>query len=164
MNIDRRHLPAALLTFVGLVAATASGIANALPLFKRRADQLVIPIAGTLTTATEDISLKGTARIRSTEFSDPDFNGPPGAILFIDFLNVVGAGLTSKTRFFAHGENRVVRELRPTDVVELTFLITPVNAKATVAAIPVLATFQLTFNVDQGQLTAATGSFSTPDF
>ncbi|MDH4871957.1 hypothetical protein [Pseudomonas sp. BN515] len=164
MNIDRRHLPATLLTLAGLVAATASGIANALPLFTRRADQLLIPITGTVTTATEDISLKGIARIRSTEFSDADFNGPPGAVLFIDFVNVVGDGMTSKTRFFAHGENRVVRELRATDVVELNFLITPVNAKATATSIPVLATFQLTFNVDQGQLIAATGTFSTPDF
>ncbi|UCO95949.1 hypothetical protein LF844_14720 [Metapseudomonas lalkuanensis] len=164
MNIDRRYLPAALLTFAGLVAATTSHLARAVPLFTRRVDQLVVPIAGTLTTASEDINLSGAARIRSTEFSDPDFKGPPGAILFIDFVNVVGVGLTSKTRFFAHGEQQVVRELRPTDVVELTFLITPVNARATAEAIPVLATFQLTFNVDQGQLTAATGSFSTPDF
>ncbi|MBD2840554.1 hypothetical protein ID144_26265 [Pseudomonas sp. JM0905a] len=164
MNIDRRHLPAALLTFAGLLAATASGIAKALPLFTRRADQLMVPIAGTLTTATEDINLSGIARIRSTEFSDADFNGPPGAILHIDFVNVVGAGMSSKTRFFAHGEHQVVRELRTTDVVELTFLITPVGARATTVAIPVLATFQLTFNVDQGQLTAATGSFSTPAF
>ncbi|WP_044872349.1 hypothetical protein [Pseudomonas sp. LFM046] len=162
MNIARRHLPTVLLTLAGLAAATASDIARAVPLFPRRADQLIVPIAGTLTTPTEDINIKGQARIRSTSFSDPDFNGAAGVLLVIDFLNVLGVGATSGTRFLAHGENQVVRELRPTDVVELTFPMTPVGARPTVAAISVLATFQLTFDVDSGQMTAATASFSTP--
>jgi hypothetical protein len=164
MNIARRHLPTALLTLAGLAAAAASDIARAVPLFQRRADQMVISITGTLAAPTEDISLSGQARIRSTSFSDPDFNGAPGVLLAIDFLNVQGVGAISRTRFFAHGENQVIRELRPTDVVELTFPITPVNVRTTETAIPVLATFQLTFDVDQGQLKSATGSFSTPDF
>ncbi|MCO6057832.1 hypothetical protein NG726_14280 [Pseudomonas sp. MOB-449] len=162
MNIVRRQIPAALLTLAGLVAALVSRAAAALPVFQRRADQLIVPIAGTLETPVEDISLKGMARIRSTSFSDPDLNGAPGVILLIDFLNVLGEGLTSHTRFIAHGENRVVRVLRETDEVELTFPITPVNANATITARPVLATFELEFNVDQGQLMAASASFSTP--
>ncbi|AOE85393.1 hypothetical protein [Pseudomonas sp. TCU-HL1] len=163
MNIARRQIPAALLTFAGLVAALVSRSAAALPVFQRRADQLIVSIDGTLETPAEDISLKGMARIRSTSFSDPDLNGAPGVILLIDFLNVLGVGLTSRTRFFAHGENRVVRVLRQTDEVELTFPITPVNAKATITALPVLATFELEFDIDQGQLTAASAFFSTPE-
>lgn len=161
MNIARRHLPLALLGLAGLVAGAVSTRAWGLILFARRADQLLVRIAGTLSTETEDISLKGIARIKSTSFSDPDLAGPPGVSLLIDLINVVGVGLKSNTRYFAHGENRVVRELRDTDLVELTFPITPLNVSPTSAAIPVLAIFQLTFDVDQGQLTTATASFST---
>ncbi|MFZ6050185.1 hypothetical protein ACFW0H_29200 [Pseudomonas sp. CR3202] len=164
MNIARRSLPTTLLAFVALVIGLVSRRAAAAPVFQRRPDQRVIPIAGTLTTATEDISLTGQARINATTFSDPDLGDEPGVTLLIDFLNVIGVGLTTGTRYVAHGENRVVRVLRPSDVVELTFLLTPVNVSSTSVAIPVLATFQLTFNVDQGQLIAASASFSTPSF
>ncbi|MFU4581444.1 hypothetical protein ACM71K_30475 [Pseudomonas aeruginosa] len=164
MNIARRSLPTTLLAFAGLVIGLVSSRAAAVPLFQRRPDQRIVPIVGTLTTATEDIALKGQARIKATTFSDPDLGGDPGVTLLIDFLNVIGVGLTTRSRYFAHGQNRVVRVLRDRDVVELTFPITPLNVSAIRTAIPVLATFTLTFNVDQGQLLTATASFSTPAF
>ncbi len=164
MNITLRRIPPALLAFAGILASLVSSSAAADPRFSRRADTLVVPIAGTLEGETEDIALKGQARINSTSFSDPDLGGAPGVILLIDLLSVVGVGLQSRTRYFAHGENRVVRELRSTDLVELTFPITPVNGDPTKTALPVLASFQLTFDVDQGQLRAASARFSTPSF
>lgn len=164
MNITHGRIPPSLLAFVGLLASVISSSAAAVPIFQRRAAVMTVPIAGILTGKTEDISLNGVARINSTTFSDPDLGGQPGVVLLIDFLNVTGIGLQTRTRYFAHGENRVVRELRPTDVVEVVFPISPGNAARTKATESVLATFQLTFDVDQGQLKAATASFSTPTF
>ncbi|AYC32052.1 hypothetical protein D3880_06500 [Pseudomonas cavernae] len=164
MNIAQRRILPALLAFVGLLASLVSSGAAAVPLFSRRAAQLIVPIAGTLAGETEDIALKGRARINSTTFSDPDLGGEPGVVLLIDLIAVIGVGLQSRTRYFAHGENRVVRALRSTDLVELTFPITPVNVSAIKTAMPVLASFQLSFDVDQGQLLAASASFSSPSF
>ncbi|MCY1278608.1 hypothetical protein D9M68_366000 [compost metagenome] len=162
MNIARRQIPLFLLGFGGLLASAVSGSSAALTLFPRRPAQLIVPIAGTLVGETEDIVLKGLARINSTTFSDPDLDGPPGVILLIDLIAVVGIGLKSRTTYFAHGENRVVRELRSTDLVELTFPITPLNASATRTAVPVLASFQLSFDVNQGVLRKAKASLSSP--
>lgn len=164
MNIARRRIPAALLAFAGLLTSVVSGSTTTRPLFSRRAAQRIVPIAGTLVGETEDIDLKGLARINSTTFSDPDLGGPPGVVLLIDFIAVIGVGRKSHTAYFAHGENRVVRELRATDLVELTFPITPLKVSAIKTAVPVLASFQLTFDIDQGQLRAATASLSTPTF
>lgn len=165
MNIARRRIPAALLAFAGLLTSVVSGSTTARPrFFPRRAAQRIVPIVGTLVGETEDIDLKGLARINSTTFSDPDLGGPPGVVLLIDFIAVIGVGRKSHTAYFAHGENRVVRELRATDLVELTFPITPLKASAIKTAVPVLASFQLTFDIDQGQLRAATASLSTPTF
>lgn len=164
MNIARRHFPSALLGAASLLAIAASGTATALTLFPRRAAQTLVPIAGTLSTDLDEIPLRGVARINSTTFSDPDLGGPPGVILLIDFIAVVGISRKTRTTYFAHGENRIVRELRSTDLVEVTFAITPLNVSATKTALPVLATFQLSFNVDQGQLLKATATLSTPTF
>ncbi|WP_044871741.1 hypothetical protein [Pseudomonas sp. LFM046] len=162
MNILHGRVPPALLAFFGLFAILQSSTAAAVPVFARRAALRTIPIAGVLAGQSEDIDLKGMARINSTTFSDPDLGGAPGVELFIDFLNVVGVGRSSGTRYFAHGENNVVRELRPTDVVELIFPIAPVNAGTLASTESVLAIFQLTFNVDTGQLLTAAASLSTP--
>ncbi|BAN48856.1 hypothetical protein [Metapseudomonas resinovorans] len=164
MNIARRQLPSALLACAGFVAVAASGAATALTLFPRRAAQLLVPIAGTLSTDLDDIPLKGVARINSTTFSDPDLGGPPGVILMIDFVAVVGISRKTRTAYFAHGENRVVRELRSSDQLELTFPITPLNASATKVALPVQANFQLAFDVGNGVLLSATATLSNPTF
>ncbi|MDH4567386.1 hypothetical protein E8E95_11915 [Pseudomonas sp. BN414] len=164
MNVARRHFPSALLGAASLLAIAASGTATALTLFPRRAAQLLVPIAGTLSTPLDEIPLKGVARINSTTFSDPDLAGPPGVILLIDFIAVVGISRKTRTAYFAHGENRVVRELRSTDLVELTFPITPLNVSAISNALPVLATFQLSFDVDRGVLLSAKADLSTPTF
>ncbi|RJG12368.1 hypothetical protein D3879_03475 [Pseudomonas cavernicola] len=164
MNTGHPRFTSALLALAGIVGSLIWESASAAPSPARQTSQLIVPIEGTLDGATENIALKGQARIRSTMFTDPDFDGPPGVILSIDFLNVIGVGQSTGARYFAHGENTVVRPLRPSDLVELTFPITPVNANATESARPVLASFTLTFDVDNGQLRAAIANFSTPSF
>ncbi|WP_044872954.1 hypothetical protein [Pseudomonas sp. LFM046] len=168
MNIKHGRFPPALLAFAGLVAVLESSSAassrSSTNAFQRRTDVKTVPIAGTLAGKTEDIDINGTARIISTAFTDDDPGALPGVFLLIDIIEATGVGQQSGTLYLVHGENQVLRLLVATDVVELTFPISPANAKKSSATETVLATFQLTFDVDSGQLTAATASFSTPGF
>lgn len=150
-------------TLASLLARSASAAPPApQPTFSRQTTQLIVPIQGTLEGAPEDIALNGRARIRSTAFTDPDLGDPPGVILAIDFLNVIGVGQATGSRYFAHGENIVVRALRASDLVELTFPLSPVGARETEAARSVLASFSLSFDLNDGTLKAAIASFSSP--
>jgi hypothetical protein len=162
MNIMHGRFPPALLAFAGMLAVLESSSAASRRRFERRTDVKTLPIAGTLAGRTEDIDINGTARIIATAFIDDDPGAPPGVFLLIDFVTATGVGQQSGTLYVVHGENQVLRLLRQTDIVELTFPITPVGARKSAATESVLATFQLTFRVDQGQLTAASASFSTP--
>ncbi|MBD2840008.1 hypothetical protein ID144_23470 [Pseudomonas sp. JM0905a] len=162
MNILHGRIAPALLAFAGLVAVLESSSAASSRSFERRTDVRTVPIAGTLAGKTEDIDIKGVARVISTAFVDDDPGAPPGVFLLIDFIEATGVGQQSGTLFLVHGENQVLRLLIPTDVVELTFPISPANARKSAATESVLATFQLTYNVGQGQLIAASASFSTP--
>ncbi|MCO6059854.1 hypothetical protein NG726_24735 [Pseudomonas sp. MOB-449] len=163
MNIARRRIPAALLTLTGLFAGAFAHKTIAQSVARRREIVVKVPIAGTLTTPTEDIRLKGEARINSSSFSDSELDEPPGVVLLIDLRSVEGIGAISQARYRTEGQSRFLRELRPTDLLELTFVLAPQKTDATSSVVSVRAIFELTFNVDQGQLLAATASFSTPE-
>lgn len=167
MKLRHARLTVPLLALAGTLASLFARSASAappapLPTFSRQTTQLIVPIQGTLGGGAEDIVLLGRARIRSTTFTDADLGDPPGVILAVDFLNVIGVGQATGTRYFAHGENIVVRPLRASDLVELTFPISPLGARETETARPVLASFSLTFDLNDGKLKAATASFSSP--
>ncbi|MFZ6049320.1 hypothetical protein ACFW0H_24760 [Pseudomonas sp. CR3202] len=164
MNITHGKIPPALVAFVGLLASLVSSSAATSPLFQRRTDVRTTPIAGTLAGKTEDIDLSGLARINATAFTDDDPGSPAGVFLLVDLQEVTGVGQQTGTRYLAHGQNQVLRELQQVTVVELVFPVSPENASKTEATEAVLATFQLTFDVAQGQLKDATASFSTPVF
>lgn len=167
MKLRHARLTVPIVALVGAVASLISRSASAgppapQPTFSRQISQLIVPIQGTLAGAPEDIALNGHARIRSTAFTDPDLGDPPGVILTIDFLNVIGVGQSTGSRYFAHGENIVVRVLRASDLVALTFPLSPVGARETEAARSVLASFSLTFDLNSGSLQGALASFSSP--
>lgn len=169
MKVRHARLIVPAVALAGAVASLLSRSAAATPAapqagFTRQTTQLIVPIQGTLGGAAEDIALLGRARIRSTTFTDADFGEPPGVILAIDLLNVIGVGQSTGTRYFAHGENIVVRPLRASDLVELTFPISPLGTRETESARPVLASFSLTFDLDDGKLQGALARFSSPAF
>ncbi|WPC06104.1 hypothetical protein SBP02_04950 [Pseudomonas benzenivorans] len=169
MNIRRVRLTVPLLALAGAAAGLLSRSAGAAPSqpqpqsFARRESLLVVPIAGSLDGEPEDIELQGRAKIRSTAFTDADLGEPPGVLLAIDFLNVIGVGESTGTRYFVHGEHTVVRRLRESDRVELSFPISPVGARETAATRAVRAAFELSFDLDNGKLQAATARFSSPE-
>ena len=128
------------------------------------ASNLIVPIVGTLDGLPESVSLTGQAQIRSTLVSDPDFGTPPSVNLSIRLLNMSGVGLSTGARYVAKGEIGVMRLLVPSGVVEVTFPFTPVGATGIASARSGLATFTLTFDINNGSLKGATASLSSPNF
>ena len=167
-----RFTPAVLTLVAGMVGtllwgsthALAADSPNAPALGATAISNLVVPIAGTVGGAPENIALTGRARIMSTLVTDPDFGGPPSVILSIDLLNVIGVGQSTGVRYLATGQDVVIRLLRPSDFVEITFPVFPVGPGGTAVARPVIATFVLTFDAANGQLKAAEARFNTAGF
>ena len=158
MNTYRPKLAAARALILGLVTSlTLTHTAIAAP-----PDNLVVPIAGTLTGGAESVSLSGHAQIQSTLVTDPDFGGPARVILTVNLVGVSGAGQSPRSRYLATGEETVIRLLQPTDLVEIEFPVFPVGARGSDAARAVLASFVLTFDQANGRLLNATANFSTP--
>jgi hypothetical protein len=128
-----------------------------------------ILVKGTVSTnAPEVIPFSGKIQIKTTTVTDPDFNLPPITEVSINFLDVQGLGQTTKTKYFALGDNQLNRTLRASDQLGLTFAIatdpngvTPNGATATVGT--GLVSLTLTYDA-AGNLTAASGSVSDSPF
>ncbi len=167
--MNTRHLNFTPVIFALLAALVASLVwqsasAQAVPPINSRAvSNLTVPIAGTVQVGAENIALSGRAHIMSTMVTDPDFRGPPSVILSIDLLNVSGVGQTTRARYVARGEDRVIRLLVPTDLIEITFPVFAASSTATALARPALVSITLDFDVGNGHLRRAVANFATAD-
>ncbi|MBI2316138.1 MAG: hypothetical protein HYU75_03675, partial [Betaproteobacteria bacterium] len=132
-------------------------------LLSRPVTNLIVPIAGTVEGVGETVALSGRARVIATVVPDPDFGGPTSVLLSIDLLNVAGVGQSSGARYVATGEQKLLRLLSSSDVVEVTFPVAPVGAKGTASVRPLVASFNLSFDTGNGQLRRALASLSAPD-
>lgn len=121
-----------------------------------------IPIAGTVTSPTESVTLSGSADIVSTLVLDPLLFEPPRELVTIALVNVSGVGLTTGRRYVASGQNTLLRLLVTSDTIELTFPFFPDVPDGALQARSVLAAFRLSFDLLTGTLTGGTGAFSTP--
>ncbi|MBI4293855.1 MAG: hypothetical protein HY661_20460 [Betaproteobacteria bacterium] len=159
-TVHPRSTPAVLALIAGILASLVW--ASAAAQFSRPIANVVVPIAGTVAGAPEDVALSGRARVAITLVTDPDFGGPPRVILAIDLLNVFGEGQSSGAKYAATGEHKVLRLLRREDLVEVTFPVAPVGAKGTELVRPALLSFTLNFDVGNGRLERALAKFSAP--
>ena len=167
MNAHYSRLTRIVLLFLaGMMASLvwASAFAQAFPprIFSRPVTNLVVPITGSVQTDVETIVFSGLARVKSTVVTDPDFGGPPGVILSVDLLNVFGKGQTTRARYVARGEDKVIRLFGDTDLVEVTFPVFPIGS-TTPLATPLVASLNLNFDVGNGQLRRAIARFLTPN-
>jgi hypothetical protein len=162
MNIRHRRFTRVILALLaGIVASVVWESASAQ--ITRGIGKLVVPIAGAVQAGEETIALSGQARVIGTLVSDPDFGGPPSVLLSIHLLNVSGVGQSTGTRYIATGEQRLIRLLRRSDLVEFTFPVIPVGAGGTALVSPALASFALDFDAGNERLRRATAKFATPD-
>lgn len=145
----------------GTVADAPESIA---PTEQARETQGNIPLTAQARAAPGSITLTGQVRITSVLATDPDFGGPPSILLTITLLNVTGVRPPAGAKYLARGEDKVIRPLQHSDLVEINFPIFPAGSQGSVSgpALPhsALASFQLTFDVKNGQLKAAKAKFS----
>lgn len=152
---------------LALLAALAASLVwqSASAQVSRPISSLIVPIVGTAQAGAQPVAFSGRARIMSTFVTDPDFRGPPSVILAIDLLNVSGVGQTTGARYIARGEEKLIRLFGDSDLIEVAFPIFrfPAGPTATTLANPLLASFKLDFDGDDGQLRQAIAGFSTPN-
>ena len=106
-----------------------------------------IAYGGTVRGAPEPVLLLGFVQIDTRVIRDPDTGEPDAVRLSIDFSGVNGVGLKTGTRYVASGGQDLVRQLVPTDVVDVTFAIQPSGAGGHMYARSALASFTLKYNV-----------------
>lgn len=153
---------------LALLAAVLASLAwhSAFAQASRPVSNLVVPIAGTVQVGAETVAFSGQARVTSILVTDPDFGGPPSVILAVDLLNVFGVGQTTGARYVARGEEKLLRLLESSDLIEVAFPVFrfPVRPGATALDNPLIASIALDFDGGNGQLREGNAKFSTPNF
>ena len=163
---QHRLTPDVLALLAGVLASMVWESASAQvspPTSARAISNLVVPVAGTVQGGAEIVTLSGQARIMSTMVTDPDFGGPPSVVLSINLLNVFGVGQVTGAKYAATGEQRVLRLLRPSDRVDVTFPVSPIGARGIELIRPALLSFTLDFDAGNGQLRRARANISAPN-
>jgi len=127
------------------------------------ASSVAIPIFGTVDGSPESVYVTGVAQITSALVkTDAKFHHPRRVILSIDLQNLSGQGLSTGTTYVTTGQDEVMRQLVASDLVEITFALSPNGAEGLTSARAGLASFTLTFDVSTGALTGGTATVSTP--
>jgi hypothetical protein len=122
-----------------------------------------ILVKGTVTAnVPEMIPFSGKVQIKTVFVPDPDFRLPPLVHVSIDFLDIQGLGQTTKTKYFANGDDEMSRAFRASDELGLTFAIVTEADRITSVGTG-LVTLTLTFDT-AGNLTSATGSVGDSPF
>ena len=129
-----------------------------------RADSSVaVAVFGTVDGAPERVYVSGVAQITSRLMkTGAKFNHPRSVMLSIDLHEVSGQGLSTGATYVVTGQDEVLRQLVASDLVEITFALSPNGAEGLTSARAGLASFTLTFDVSTGALTGGTATVSTP--
>lgn len=127
------------------------------------AQTALVPIKGVVSGSPESVSFSGEAKVISRHAPDPDFN-KPRLVLTIDLRGVAGVGSTTGSAYRVYGPEVVQRQVAASHTVEITFPFKSGISPAAVTARTGVASFVLDFDVATGELTAASGSVSTPNF
>jgi hypothetical protein len=144
------------LSWVAAVCLAGSGDAPAAAL----ETSLTIPISGTVNGGAESVALSGSLRIVSTVVSDTTLASPKERLV-ITLVGVSGVGLISGAQYVATGEDRLLRQLSPSDHVDVMFPFYRIG-KGPRAARSAAASVTLTFDVRARSLTGATATFGSP--
>src|SRR5262245_14052445 len=156
----RRLLFAVILALlVGIIGGLVGGSSPALAVVSIASSGTIqIPYGGVLRGTPENVLLKGFVQIDTVVVRDPDFGTPPIVLLSIDFSNVSGVGLNTRTTYVTSGRQDLVRLLVAKDVVDVTFALLPDDGTGFTSARSALASFTLHYNVRQERFVSGTAS------
>ena len=159
MKTRRPLFAVALALLVGSIGGLVGGSSPALAVVSIASSATTtMPYGGTVDGAPERVFLLGFVQIAMVVVRDPDFGTPPAVRLSIDFSNVSGIGLKTGTRYVTSGGQELVRPLVATDVVDVTFAISPSDATGFTRARQALASFTLKYNVPAEAFASGTAS------
>ena len=145
------------LTFVAVLAAAGSSDTPAAALESR----LTIPISGTVDGGAESVSLSGSLLIVSAAVAADATLASPKTRLAIRVVNVSVVGLMSGAIYIATGEDRLLRQLSPSDHLDVLFPFYRAS-DGPGAARPAMASITLTFDLPARSLKSATATFGAP--
>jgi hypothetical protein len=117
-----------------------------------------VAYSGTVHGQPEDVYLSGLVQISTVVVSDPDFGQPPRVIVSIDFSNVTGEGLRTRTKYVAGGNQVLTRNLVNPDVIQVIFPFYARGTNGTTGARSALATFTLNYDATTSTSTGASAS------
>lgn len=106
----------------------------------------------------EDVQLSGSVLISTLVVRDPDFGRPPKVIVTVDFSNVTGQGLSTKTKYVAGGNQVLTRPLVSPDVIRVVFPFYARGTNGTTGARSAEASFTLSYDLATGTPTGAAAS------
>jgi hypothetical protein len=117
-----------------------------------------VAYSGTVHGQPENVYLSGLVQISTVVVNDPDLGTPPRVMVTVDFSNVTGQGLSTKTKYVAGGNQVLVRPLVNGDVVNVVFPFYPSGTNGTVGARSALASFTLNYDTTTGTSTGVAAS------
>jgi hypothetical protein len=122
----------------------------------------LVSIQGTVTGSPESVVFSGQAKIDSKLAPDPDFNRP-SLVISVDLTGVSGVGSSSAAKYVITGPEIVQRGVAASQLVEITFpfVKSTMGMSATRSGV---AAFALSFDVNTGAVTSATGNVASPNF
>ena len=116
----------------------------------------LVDVSGIVTGSPESVSFSGKARVGSRLAPDPDFNSPR-FVLTIDMSEVNGTGTSTQKKYVVPSTEVVQRRVASSHVVTYSFPFVE-NGKDGLSARAGKVSFTLSFNMDTGTVTAASGS------
>jgi hypothetical protein len=145
-------------TFVLAIAGVASvaWVGGGAPAQAAPMNFTLVDVSGTVTGDPESVTFSGKARVGSRLAPDPDFNSPR-FVLTIDMSNVNGTGTMTQKKYDVAATEVVQRRVASSHVVTYSFPFVE-NGKDGLEARAGKVSFALSFNLDTGMVTAASGS------
>ena len=153
MTIRKAVLSSALV--LALAAGGLAGLAGA-PASAAQADVKLVDVTGIVSGSPERVQFYGKARVTSRLAPDPDFNSPT-LVLTIDMTPVIGIGAQSFDRYFVPSPEIIQRRVASSHDIIFSFPFLE-DSQEGLQARAGKANFSLSFDVNTGEVTAATAT------
>lgn len=142
----------------GVPPAHAAGVVDGLSTAR-------VQIQGTVGGKPESVAFSGEARIEarlSRSLVKP--SSTPTLVLYVDLSSVTGVGSATNTRYVISGPEIVQLPLAASDLVEVVFPFFESGTTGVSSPRSGVASFELSFDVVTGAITAATARVASPRF
>jgi len=122
-----------------------------------------VNVSGTVSGEPESVSLSGKANLESrVVWSERNTAEPAAITLNIDLSGISGMGRSTKMKYVTNAREIALRRLSATDLVEVAFPFYVSGTDGVSSSRTGLARFSLSYDVNTGALTSASGTLTSP--